>query len=80
LGKEGVEGASEPVIVEAVGGDVPKVFGPSALGPGGDVDESGGLAESGCEQKAEDAPVRESALWIGRQMSIDDGRYVEALE
>lgn len=49
LGEEGVEGASEAVVVEGVGGDVPEEVGCGIGGPGRDVDEGGGLTESGSE-------------------------------
>src|ERR1700676_4537981 len=80
LGEQGVECAAEAVIVETVGGDVPQKVSPGAFGPGGDVDEGGGLTESGGEEEAEDASVGESQLRIGRQVAVDDGCKVEALE
>jgi hypothetical protein len=64
LAEEGVEGSAEAVIVEGVGGDVPEEVGTGIGGPGGDVDESGGLAESGGEQEAEDLAVRKSELRV----------------
>jgi hypothetical protein len=64
LGKEGVEGSSEAVVVEEVSGDVPEVVGSGARGPVGDVDEGGGLAESRREEEAEDTAVREGELRV----------------
>src|SRR5581483_11464870 len=49
LAEEGVEGSSQAVVVETVGGDVPEEVGSGIGGPGGDVDESGGSAETGSE-------------------------------
>ena len=80
LGEEGVQGSAQAVIVEAVGGDVPEEVGPGAFGPGGDVDEGGGLAESGGEQEAQDAAVGEGQLRIRGQVAVDDGGDVEALQ
>ena len=80
LGEEGVECPAQAVIVEAVGGDVPEEVSPGALGPGGDVDEGGGLAQPGGEQEAEDASVGESQLRIGWQVAVDEGGNVEPLE
>ena len=80
LGEEGVECPAEAVIVEAFGGNVPEEVGPGALCPRGDVDESGGLAEPGGEQEAEDAAVGEGELRVRRQVSVDDGGDVERSE
>ena len=45
LVEEGVEGPAEAVVVERVGGAVGEEGGgPGLVGPGGDVDEGGGLA------------------------------------
>jgi len=80
LGEKGVQGSSQAIIVETVRGDVPEVVRPGAFGPRRDVDESGGLTESGSEQEAEDASVGESQLQVRRQVAVDDGSQVEALE
>jgi hypothetical protein len=80
LGEKGIQRSSQPIIVERVRGDVPEAVRPGAFGPSRDVDEGGGLTESGGEQKAENAPVRESQLRIGGQVAVDDGGQVEALE
>ena len=80
LAEEGVECPPQAVIVEAVGGDVPEEVGPGTIGPRGDVDEGGGLAESGGEQETEDAAVGEGQLRIRWQVAVDDGGDVEALQ
>ena len=73
LAEEGVECSAQTVIVEGRGGDIPEEVGAGAFGPRGDVDECGGLAESGSQQEAEDASVGEGQLGIGWQVAIDDG-------
>src|SRR5580704_11411455 len=73
LAEEGVECSSQTIIVEAVGGDVPEQVGAGALGPGGDVNESSGLAEPGGEQEAEDSSVGEGQLGVRWQVTVDNG-------
>src|SRR5262249_25185517 len=80
LGKEGVKGSAQAVVVQALGGDVPEEIGPSVLGPGGEFDEGGGLEERGGEQEAQDGAVGEGELGIGGQMAVDDRGEVEPLE
>ena len=53
---------------------------PLSCGPAGDVDEGGRLAESGGEEEAQDAAVREGPLRVGGQVAVDDGSDVEALQ
>jgi hypothetical protein len=53
LCEEGIEGAAEAVVVEALGGDVPEEVGAGGLGPGGDVNQGGGLAEAGGQEEAD---------------------------
>jgi hypothetical protein len=66
LGEEGVEGSSQAVIVEAVGGDIPEEVGSGISGPGRYVNEGSRLTESGGEQEAEDLAVGESELRVRR--------------
>src|SRR5262249_32923934 len=71
LGEKGIEGASQAVIVEAIGGEVPKEVRPGVFGPGGDVEEGGGLAQPGGQEKAEDTAMREGEL----RVQADGGRW-----
>lgn len=80
LVEEGVKGSSEAVIVEGVGRDVPEEVGSGIGGPGRDVDEGGGLAETGGEQETEDLAVGEGPLWVRGKVSVDDGGDVELLQ
>jgi len=79
-GEEGVEGTAEAVVVETLGGDVPEEVGGGGLGPGGDVDQGGRLAEACREEEAEDAAVGELQLRVGWQVAVDDVGDAEALE
>src|SRR5437588_25095 len=72
--------SAEAIVVERVGGYVPEEVGPGALGPGGDVDEGGGLAEPGGQQEAEDASVGEGKLGVWGQGAVNDGCDVEVPE
>ncbi len=80
LVEEGVEGASESVVVELVGGNLKEEFGPSFLGPVCDVDECGGFGEASGHEEPEYLSVGEFLLGIGRQMAIDHAHKVELLE
>jgi hypothetical protein len=66
LAEEGVEGSSQAVVVEGVGGDVPEKVGSGISGPGRYVNEGSRLAESGGEQEAEDLTVGEGQLRVRR--------------
>ena len=59
LVEEGVEGASEAVVVEFVGRDVPEDIGAGFFGPGGDVDEGRGTGQPSGQQKTEDSTMGE---------------------
>jgi hypothetical protein len=78
--EEGIQGASQAVVVELVGGHVPKDVGAGLLGPGGDVDQSAGLTKAGGEQQSQDLAVGEFALGVGGKMAVDDGGEVELFQ
>src|SRR5260370_26689450 len=69
LVEEGIQGTPQAIVVEAVGGDVPEEGGTSVFGPGGGVDQGGGLAQPGGEQETQDTPGGEGELRVGRQMA-----------
>ena len=74
------EGATETVIVEFVGRDVPKDISTGFFGPGGDVDEGRGTGQPSGQQQTEDLAMGELKLRVGRQMAIDAARDVEAFQ
>ncbi len=65
LAEEGVEGPAQAVIIQTLRREVPEEVGSGVGGPGGDVDQGGGLAEAGREQETEDLAVREGQLGVG---------------
>jgi hypothetical protein len=71
---------AQAIIVELVGGEVPKDVGACPVSPGREIDQGGRLAQACGQQKAEDLTVGKLELGIGRRMAVDDAGDVELIE
>jgi hypothetical protein len=78
--EEGVQGASETVIVELGSGDAAEEFVAGLVGPPLDVDQSSGAAESSGNQGGEDLSVGEVTLRVVGEESVEDVLEAELLE
>ena len=78
--EEGIEGSSESIIVEFVGGDIPEQIGGVLVSPIGDVNQGIGLGQPSPDEQFRNIAVREFELRIGRGMLIDNVGDVELFE
>ena len=78
--KKASRAQTQAIVVEFIGGEVPEDVGAGLLGPGRDIDQSGGLTQSRRHQQAEDLAVGEFELGIWGQMAVDDVGDVKLVE
>jgi hypothetical protein len=77
LFEKGVEGTTQAIVVEFIGGEVPEDVGSGLVGPGRDIDQGGGLAQPRRHQQTENLAVGEIELGIWGQMAVDDAGNIE---